>query len=303
MNDAEIENSDGRGDDAGPETDFIASDDLQDASVTIGLGKTGEDGSGYHTRNDPDAPFQRRVAVDRPGVIEVRCESCEIVHGALAPDADEWATLLVYQINLDATKRSRRIKSATIEFQFGSDGQPPRIHALAPDGRYTVLPSTQNETTTRSGGANASGGAVGATAGVSAKWEKVVTRTTNDEARVTGSSLCDIYGRAVGARWILHENKTIESGVPSLLRCAMLVARTDESLFECKITIKLEADWRSELGRLFGATPTDDPVFFDPSRPATNRLSRAGYDTNNLAAVDLNEFINIRFQTEFKSAA
>ncbi len=279
-------------------------EDLEDASVSIGLEATGAPGSGYHMSNDPNQPLQRRVAIERRGIIEVRCRSCEIVHGILSPEADEYASLLVYQVDLDSTKRSRRIQSAEIKFEFRSStpsGQAPRVHSLGPDGRFSVLPTTQDETVTRSAevSVDASGLSV-VTTGTSAKWEKIVSRTTHDEARVTGSTISDDFGREIGARWVLHENESIKSGVPSLLRCAMLLARAEDGPFQCNVTITMKADWKSELGMRFVGQTVDDPVLFDPKLKPTNRLRKEGYDTDNLESVDLSDFVDIHFQTVFK---
>ncbi|KAK0609469.1 hypothetical protein B0T14DRAFT_531994 [Immersiella caudata] len=276
-----------------------AEEDLADASVTIGLGKTGERGSGYHVRNDPEQPFQRQTVVEQRGVTEARCQSCEIIHGALSPDADQWATLLVYEINLDTTKRSRRIVSATVNFEFNSTtpgGKPPRIHEFAPSRRVAILATTQDQTLVRGLEASVNSSAttiVGA--GVSAKWEKSVSKTVSDEARVTGSTISDDFGRNVGACWVLSENRSIKSGVASRLRCAMLLARDDNGPFQCKVTINAEADWKSKVTQLFGTTPTDDPVLFDPSLKPTNRLRKTGYDLDNLDEVDLEALTEIRF--------
>jgi hypothetical protein len=276
-----------------------AEEDLADASITIGLGKTGERGSGYHVRNDPAQPLQRQTVVEQRGLIEARCQSLEIVHGALSPDANEWATLLVYQINLDTTKRSRRIVSATVSFEFSS-GTPaakaPRIHEFSPSRRIALLVTTQGQTVTR--GLEASVDSSAATivgAGLSAKWAKSVSNTVTDEARVSGSTLSDDFGRNVGASWVLSENKSIKSGVPSQLRCAMLLARDDNGPFQCKVTINAEADWKSKLTELFGTTPNDDPVLFDPTIKPTNKLRKTGYNLDNLSEIDLEELSEIRF--------
>ncbi|KAK0645717.1 hypothetical protein B0T16DRAFT_457714 [Cercophora newfieldiana] len=281
---------------SGEHESWEAEEELADASVTIGLGKTGDE-SGYHTRNDPASPFQRQTAIDQRGLIEVKCQSCEIIHGVLSPDADEWATLLVYQINLDTTKRSRRILSSTVKFEFSSStpgGRAPRIHEFAPSGRTALLPTTRDQMLVRGVEAGVDSGAMGlANAGVSLKWEKTSSQTTSDEARVSGSTLSDDFGRNVGACWALSENGSIKSGVPSQLRCAMLLARDDAGPFQCKITIAVEADWKSALFRLFGTTPTDDPVLFDPRIKPTNRLCK-DYDLDNLAAVNLEELAEVR---------
>ncbi|KAK3320314.1 hypothetical protein B0T19DRAFT_285601 [Cercophora scortea] len=284
--------------DLGPEDE-----DLEQASMTIVLGKSGELDSSYRLRNDPSAPFQRQGVVDRRGVVEVQCQSREIIHGALSPDADEFATLLVYDVRFDSTRRSRRITSATVKFEFSSSVSvarvlQPLVHSIAPDGRVALLPSTQEESVTR--GAEISTGALAemiASVGASVKWEKTVIRTTNDDARVIGSPVWDEYGKQVGAKFVLNENRSIKSGVPSLLRCVLLLSRPDESLFQCKVTIKAETDWKSEIGsKLFGdSTDRDDPVLFDPAMAPTNKLRKAGYDMDNLGSVDLKSLQEIRF--------
>ncbi|SPO04698.1 uncharacterized protein DNG_07383 [Cephalotrichum gorgonifer] len=280
--------------------------DLDYASVKVGLDKTGERGSGYHTRNDPSAPYQRPTVTERRGIIEVRCKSREIVHGFLSADGEEKsATLLVYDLHLDTTRRSRRIISASLDFEFASSepgGRAPEVHSIAPAGRVTLLPSTQDESTTSGGGLEAGAGPMGVNIGGSVKWEKTVTRTTGDDARVGGYIFSDDYGRGVGASWDLYENKSVKSGVPSFLRCAILLDRGDdaEGEFECRVRIKAEADWKTEMGRLFGSTPGDDPLLFDPTLPPTNKLRKEGYDVDNLGSLDLDDFVDIVFGKAFK---
>ncbi|KAL7799019.1 hypothetical protein V8C37DRAFT_144557 [Trichoderma ceciliae] len=292
-------------DDEMEDADFIDSDpdsDLEDTSVRIGLNKTGERGSGYHTRNDPSAPYQRQTVTERRGIIEVRCKARDVIHGVLSEETGENGTLIVYDFYLDTTRRSRRIVSASLEFEFGSTvpGVPaPQVHAIAPAGRVTLLPSTQEESVTRGAEMNAGVSELGANAGGTLKWEKTVSRTANDDARVTGHIFSDDYGKGIGASWVLHENTMIKSGVPSFLRCAILLDRGfDDGRFQCKVRIKVEADWKSEMGRLFGSTPPDDPVLFDPEMPPTNKLRK--YDTENLGSIDLDEFTDIIFDKRLK---
>ncbi|KAL6878818.1 hypothetical protein J3F83DRAFT_724008 [Trichoderma novae-zelandiae] len=276
--------------------------DLEDTSVSIGLNKTGERGSGYHTRNDPSNKYQRQTVTERRGIIEVRCKSRDVIHGILSEETGESATLLVYDFYLDTTRRSRRIVSASLEFEFGSSvaGVPaPQVQAIAPAGRITLLRSTQEESVKHGAGVNAGVGEFGATAGGSVSWEKTVSRTTSDDARVTGHIFSDDYGKGVGASWTIHENSTVKSGTPSLLRCAILLNRGfDDNQFQCKVRIKVEADWKSEMGRLFGSTPPDDPVLFDPDMPPTNKLRK--YDADNLGSIDLDDFVDIVFDKQLK---
>ena len=286
-------------------------EELGEASVVVGLEKMGEQGSGYHTLNDPQRPYQRETAVDRHGVVEIQCRSREIVHGTLsspppdpdADDADAYATLLVYDIHFNARKASRRITSATVEFEFRSSeagARDPTVYRVGPLGRVSVLPTQQGETMTVGGELSVSAPEMVANLGVTGKIEKTVSRTTNDEARVTGSVWSDDYGRPVIARWVLAENRSIKSGVPSFLRCAIVLARPEDNLFECRVTIRAESDWKSSVERLLGSTPRDDPILFDPALKPTNKLRKAGYDTDNLGALDLTaEFVDIRFSTAF----
>lgn len=273
-------------------------DDLEDASVTISLSEQGAKGSSYRISNDPASPFQRRTVLDRSGLVEVRCRSREIVHGILSPDADEYATLLMYQIDLDVRKRSRRILRAEIEFEFSTNtpgGLSPRVERIAPDGRLSLLHSTHEKSVTLGTEAalEAPGGLAAARVGV--KWEKTVSRTVSDEARVTGSTICDAdLGREIGVRWILDENKSTASGVPRRLRCAILLAREDKGLFLCRVTVKQQTDWKTSIGmQLSGSTPVDDPVLFDPRLPPTNKVRREGYDLENLGGLDLDSFVEI----------
>ncbi|PTB69718.1 hypothetical protein BBK36DRAFT_1111428 [Trichoderma citrinoviride] len=276
--------------------------DLEDTSISIGLNKTGERGSGYHTRNDPTNKYQRQTVTERRGIIEVRCKSRDVIHGILSEETGQNATLLVYDFYLDTTRKSRRIVSASLEFEFGSSvpGAPaPQVQAIAPAGRITLLQSTQEESVKRAVDVNAGVSEFGANAGGTVSWEKTVSRTTSDDARVTGHIFSDDYGKGVGASWTIHENSTIKSGTPSFLRCAILLNRGfDDNQFQCKVRIRVEADWKSEMGRLFGSTPPDDPVLFDPDMPPTNKLRK--YDTENLGSIDLDEFVDIVFDKQLK---
>ncbi|KAM0415653.1 hypothetical protein ACHAPT_013403 [Fusarium lateritium] len=256
-----------------------------ETSISIGLNKTGERGSGYRTRNDPSAPFQRATVTERRGIIQVRCKSREVIHGGLSPDSEDNATLLVYDLHLDTTRKSRRILAATLEFEFRSS--------------VPGTPAPEEESLTRGAEVNA-GVSQFAEVGGTVKWEKTVRRTTSDDARVTGHIFSDDYGKGVGASWVLHENSSIQSGTPSFMRCAILLNRKyDEGNFECKITIKAEADWKSEMDKLFGSTPKDDPILFDSTLPPTNKL-RKEYDIENLGAIDLDDFVEIVFDKTLK---
>ena len=194
MNPGELSSEQGRAD-ASDGYSSEEDEELGFASAVVGLNPTGDPGNNYHLLNNPASPYQRETAVERRGVIEIQCKSREIVHGTLSSsldpddeDAEEYATLLVYDIHMNARKVSRRIVSATVEFEFRSSeaGAPdPKVHKIGPLGRVGVLSTEQEETKTVGGELSLSGPEVVASVGVTGKVEKSVSRTTTDEARVT----------------------------------------------------------------------------------------------------------------------
>lgn len=111
------------------ESDFAGSDDsdLEDTSFNLPLIETGGQPGGYHTANDPQAPYQRTTITEQRGGVQIRCKSREVVHGVLNPDDDTFATLLVYDFHFDSIMNFRRISHADVTFQFSSSepGSPP----------------------------------------------------------------------------------------------------------------------------------------------------------------------------------
>ncbi len=124
-----------------------------------------------------------------------------------------------------------------------------------------------------------------------------MTVETSDYTTVVGS--IDIRKRALlgpsnGATWTLIENKSRQTGVPAFVRAAVLLKRPDEeAAFHSTFTIKASVDLRSAITGLFGSTPKDDPIFYDPSLAPTNKLRT--YDTANLDAIDLDELSVVSF--------
>lgn len=277
---------------------------LDQYSLLISLDKTGAKGSGYHIRNPPADPFQRETIIERIDAVVIGCRSREVIHGHLGSGSDDFATLLVYDFNFDAMKRSRRIAQANITFEFmdmdtdtdtggGRTLRTPEVHAIAPMGRHIMQPSTQEESTTQGGDLGVGVGQLGVNASGSVKWEKVVQRVTSDDTRLMGATTSDPFGRPVGARWTLQENASTKCGVPSFLRTVILLRRKDNDNFRCRVEIEVEADWKTELTRFFGSSPKDDPILFDPSRPPTNTLCKSGYDIGNLGALNISDLTDI----------
>jgi len=256
--------------------------------VTIPLTPTGDHGGEFHTQNDPSKPFQRTNYIERKGAVEVRCSCVDVVHGLLEPDSTVFCTLLVLEFRFDSRKRARRISSVDIELRFnGLDGpNDPEIKAIAPCGNFNVAPTTQSESLGFSANAGLSLTPVPLpTLSTSVNYDRRVTRDMTYAAKVI--KVKALRGRNFGgpnsASWILMENPATNMGVPVAMRAAILLNRDDEERFQCVVTVKARADWRSSLESIFGSTPPDDPVLFDPAMQPTN----AAFDVMNLGCVDL----------------
>jgi len=266
-------------------------------AIELGPGDERDEDSTYRTQNDPSRPHQRSNVVERKGSVDVRCVAVDVVHGWLEPDGDP-ATLLVFDFQFDARKRARRIIEAHISFTFASEGSTTDLVVLnmAPKGRMTVVQTRQTETTTLGGEANAGGGGLGMTLGGGLKWEKSVKRETSDATTVVGT--IDLVGRnwgpSNGVSWTLLENRSVATGVPASVRTAVLLQRADpKSEFHAAFKIRAQADMQSSVEKLFGKTPKDDPVLYDPSLPPTNKLRN--YEVDHLGKIDLNDLSAVAF--------
>lgn len=165
----------------------------------------------------------------------------------------------------------------------------PEVFKIAPDRRMSLVPTTQHENIKRHVSLQLGGAAPvgGVTATATVGWQKAVSRDTSDQTTVTGS--IDLKGRNFGpsncASWTLLENKTTKTGVPPLLRTAVLLKRKDYSPFQCEVKIDASVDFKSSLERVFGRKPRDDSVLFDPELDPTNNLQN--YEIEELGAFDL----------------
>ncbi|KAI0101766.1 hypothetical protein GGR51DRAFT_529278 [Nemania sp. FL0031] len=264
----------------------------------VELNEAGDEGSSFRTQNDPSAPLQRNNIVERRGAIDVRCNSIDVIHGYLK-DGQGLATLIVHEFQFDPRKKARRVSSVDIEFSFGSnDGKGPEVLKISNRGRMVLGRTPQMETITKSGEAKAGGNALGAELGGSWKWEKTVCRETKDATTIIGTIDLPHGGRNYGApntaAWTLLENETLKTGVPAYLRTAILLSRTDEDQeFFSTFKIRAKVDLVSGITQLFGRTPKDDPILYDATLLATNKLRN--YDTSSLAEVDLQELARVAF--------
>lgn len=281
------------------------SDGDEETSFGLSLEASGQPG-GYHTANDPRDRFHRGTVTDRQGAVDVRGKSKVIIHGSLSPDSDEAATLLVYDFTFNPTKRFRRVASAVITFEFASDepnSPGPEVHSVAPSGHWSLAETTQKEHVERSSNANLSLGYQGATAGGTQTWTKSVDREGKDFTSITGDTTCDAYGKETGVKFVLLENASAspKTGIPSFFRFAILLKRKTNDLFQCRVNIDIEADWKTRMDRFFAAKTQDDPIYFDPDLAPVNKIkgSEGKFDAEDLGSTDLEVIYDATMHTIF----
>ncbi|KAF7952196.1 uncharacterized protein EAE97_001693 [Botrytis byssoidea] len=274
-------------------------------SFDIEMLTTGDENSGFHTKNDPSDPWQRKNIINRKGAIDIKCTCVDIVHGNFEQNNNTYGTLLVLLLRIDPRKRSRRVASANISLKFTGmkpGGARPEIVAISLDGRFEMVETTHNEETSKGNKINAGGGALSLEANAEFMWEKKTSADITDSTTIVGS--IDLIGFDYGpdncASWSLIENGTRKTGVPSSMQVGILLKRKHNDPFKCIVEIKAEVDFMSGLERVFGAKAKDDPVFFDPKLKSTNTLMDYERAIERLCDFDLDLVTDVTFVTQLK---
>jgi hypothetical protein len=226
----------------------------------------------------------------------------EVLHGTLVPDGAP-ATLAIIEFWFIATKRSRRFLSATIDMQFADAekrvGFDPEVLEIAPRGHFTLHPTKKQVELTRSAQTGIQGGGGPATANLGFACDLKESTEKQDQTTVSGVIRLEgrSWGRKNAVRWVLMENATQKTGIPTHLRAPILLKREDGGLFNANVKIEVEADMKasleSKVQRLFGKVEKDDPVDFDPSAPPTSNAC----DLTDLANCGLKELSAIVMST------
>ncbi|TDZ23434.1 hypothetical protein Cob_v003707 [Colletotrichum orbiculare MAFF 240422] len=277
----------GHGDDEGSFHVELASGDIE---------------SGFHTKNDPDSPYQRSNVVQRKGAVDIKCTCVDIVHGRWGPEdaEDAQATLLVLLFRFDSRRKARRVAQAHMEFAFfdaeNGDRSNPEVAAISFDNSYSLAPTKRTESKTK-GAEGTVGSNFGAEVSGTIKWEVTVAEETTDAAHLVGS--IDRLGAMVGpfnaATWTLSENATTKKGVPAALRVGILLKRSTDADFHCTVKVKTKVDLKTGIEQLFGGREEDDPILFRVDERPTNKLMN--YDVENLGSFDVSSVEDVTVTT------
>ena len=114
------------------------------------LHEAGDANSGFHTKNDPESPYQRSNVVQRnnPGTTSIKCTCVDIIHGQWGPDnPGARATLVVLLFRFDPLRKASRIISAHMEFKFfdsqGRHRKNPEVADISAQQELQSQPNPQ----------------------------------------------------------------------------------------------------------------------------------------------------------------
>ncbi|EXJ75789.1 uncharacterized protein A1O5_00296 [Cladophialophora psammophila CBS 110553] len=256
-------------------------------TFAIRLSQSGDSEANFRTEDDPEDPDQRSNVIQRRGIFYADCFCTDIVHGYYSadPNSNDLASVIVLKFRFEPLEQNHRIKKVDIQVTFlpkNNEGCEPWIDRMHPEGFFSVQPTTQRETVNTSAGGKVGANATGVEVGAELKREKTVERDTSDATTVQGFILTEgrNYGKPNSVSWILRENKTTKTGVPTSMQAAILLKRIDLSKFQAHFTLKIYPNWLATALSFMKSNPRDDPVTFDPRRKPTNRLQV--YDTDDL---------------------
>ncbi|KAI9667431.1 MAG: hypothetical protein M1821_000246 [Bathelium mastoideum] len=272
---------------------------------------TPEDGGGSYriTNNviEGQAETNRRNMVERGNALAVDGELIDVVHGHLSPEG-ELATLIVMEFRFSATVSHRRFKHATIKLHFESVDAAcdVEVKAIAPWKERSMNPTTRHIESTESIHASIQGGAPIATPSLGGQLGRTTSQDKTDQTEVFGRlrTFDRDSGAKNGASWNMSGNESQSTGVPSMLRTAILVKRTEgKGAGSLQFTAKVDittSSWEETFKRLTGCLPVDEPIVFDPKdEPIAKDFVNL---RDNLSTVNLDEICDIVTTTMLENA-
>lgn len=283
------------------------SESPQASAFVISLEHCWDPGSAYRTQNSP-GQIQREHLVDRGSEsdLTVQGDLVKVIHGHMSTGGDP-ATLIVAEFRFISSDNSQRFREATIELLFAetnsekSDGaRDPKLVKIAPFGKYSMNPTGEECSETRSVGITAGMPGSLASLGANATWQ--LSKSLKKEYHASLSGVMRIEGRNNGsknlARWSLLENPSTRDGIATFLRSAILIRRDSYDYFTARIKVEagvgIRYGLRSALQSLLGKTPKDDPVIFDPRAEPLGDLPE-GMDRENLGNYDIMKLISVEY--------
>ncbi|KAK3937216.1 hypothetical protein QBC46DRAFT_416666 [Diplogelasinospora grovesii] len=225
-------------------------------------------------------------------------------------------TLIVFEWNTQRLTLDARFRHVviTVCFTAKDPGRAnPEVIKIAPSGesRYNLTRHRVSETSKRVVGGPVSVGAPGVSVsvgGVQYQWERSDVADVTDSITINGhlSTGGKSEPRCHTVEWSMEENTSQRSGVPAMLRTAVLLRRKacDDGHFQA--TVKAECttspaqDFVRKLRDLAGMLPRDEPLHFDPT---VNEPAEPAFPQDQLTKVDLAGEFRFNAMTPLPAAA
>ncbi|OBS26153.1 hypothetical protein FPOA_00096 [Fusarium poae] len=237
--------------------------------------------------------FIQQIVVLGP---DVHMELIDVVHGSIAPDSDELATILVLQFRFTPDRTGRRAPRVTIELDFGDFlgdilSGPPKVDGISFHGNYNVSSTEEIVSSTKGIEGNINSNAsLGAGVGTSLGWEKTISRENYSATTIEGMIEVDRFGAETTAKWVLLENVALKTGILSSIQIAVRLKRKSKLAFSCRPKLTFNTNQRDSLQDLFD-TLDGNSFLLDPETPPRNKLM--DYDTEELGAIDLDRLSSV----------
>ncbi|KAI2629597.1 hypothetical protein GGR54DRAFT_269185 [Hypoxylon sp. NC1633] len=234
-----------------------------------------------------------------------------VTHGTLSPGGSP-ATLLILEFRFISMQQGRRFTNAKVTVKFeDSDGDidsTPEPFRVVPEGAYALRRTECQRTVKIVGNANLNATFAGSGASIGLLWEREQNETPEDWAQLTGTKYqTSSYDKDDAVIWYLQENSTIKSGIPTLLRTAVLLRRTvDDAPFNVTIDVRAKVDFSlsqavSDIRGLFGKTkvvrvpprPLGIDTAIDPKLLNVATADPKSVDLESLDDLEIGQFADV----------
>ncbi|OAA57930.1 hypothetical protein SPI_06815 [Niveomyces insectorum RCEF 264] len=249
-------------------------DDNALASFAGPLFIRGDEDNTFRVKNKSLSDWERRNVLERlTKATEIRCLLLGVVHGTLNTKAKSpRATLMVFKFRFDTIKHARRMTRARIDIEFFAKkkgDEAPEVLAVAPNERWSVVPTEDREKLSAGGKVKAGvSGVPFVDLGAEVSLRKTWSKDISDATTVTGGTHLGENidaGAPTACGWTLLENKKRQTGLPDSLTVAVLVTRTNDKPFHAMVNLEARGNIRTEMDWMLNKIPVDDPVLFNPS--------------------------------------
>ncbi|KAK6343941.1 hypothetical protein TWF696_007594 [Orbilia brochopaga] len=260
------------------------------------LAAEGDANSGFRTKNDPGAVYRSEV-IDRGETLMTQARIKYIANGTLNPNKD-LATLLVFEFEFvnHSPNQSRRFKAADITLRFENlkpeSGTSLEVYRIAPSNQYSFSKTTRKREVSHTVSAGIQiGGAGVVTPEAGYEYGVSEEKISEHAIRIAGSMYMTSphNNRRNTVRWTLSENSHIKGGIPSLVRCAVLLKRPLGAVLRTTVRVETDVDFFTSARKFFGRERLDDvdPIDIDPDLAYPEDLSEESVEISNLEKLDL----------------